>query len=350
MARRRFFLDTIKVGKTIAYLRKRRGYTQKELADRIGVSDKAVSKWERGLGLPDIGLIGKIAIVLDSNADSLLAGDIIYHSSGWIGLLILEENLYGINAGTIIYDKPLISFQLSYFMLMGIREIQLVSDEKEQKVIKELFGDGSRIGLKLTYLENIPLELYAQSKANIMIVAGRNFIYGVDQTRFFQKAMLDKERITVLSLPKKQLDLSSGIYFDSDKKVVNAEYGDKINTQYKYYQIPILFCPADKITKIDFALMQEDGGVQPAIINEEIYTVTLDRGFVEIPINTWDDVIDTSLFVKTVQKACGMQIYCVEEIAWRRGMISLEELYMLGENRKQTPYGKYILDIAKEFK
>ena len=74
-------MDTQKVGQAIAYLRKRVGYTQKELADRIGVSDKAVSKWERGLGLPDIGLIGKIAILLDSDTDSLLAGDLVHHNS-----------------------------------------------------------------------------------------------------------------------------------------------------------------------------------------------------------------------------------------------------------------------------
>ena len=67
----------------------------------------------------------------------------------------------------------------------------------------------------------------------------------------------------------------------------------------------------------------------------------------EIPINTWNDVMDASLFVKTVQKACGMQIYCIEEIAWRRGLISHEEFYKLGLARRKTPYGEYILDMAK---
>ena len=67
-------MDPKRVGNAIAYLRKKVGYTQRELADRIGVSDKAVSKWERGLGLPDTAIIGKIAILLDSDTDSLLAG------------------------------------------------------------------------------------------------------------------------------------------------------------------------------------------------------------------------------------------------------------------------------------
>ena len=82
-------------------------------------------------------------------------------------------------------------------------------------------------------------------------------------------------------------------------------------------------------------------------INDEVYTVTLDRGFVEIPLNTWDDVMEASSFVKTVQKACGMQIYCIEEIAWRRGMISHDEFIRFGEQMRDTPYGKYILEIAE---
>ena len=87
-----------KVGHAIAYLRKRAGYTQKDLADRLGVSDKAVSKWERGLGLPDVSLLGKLSILLDTDTDSLLAGDVIHHDRGWHGLLVLEDSSCGICA------------------------------------------------------------------------------------------------------------------------------------------------------------------------------------------------------------------------------------------------------------
>ena len=148
-------MDPKRVGNAIAYLRKKVGYTQRELADRIGVSDKAVSKWERGLGLPDTAIIGKIAILLDSDTDSLLAGDLVHHNSGWTGLLILKESIYGIKANTIIYDKPIINFMLSYFMLMGIRDIRIVSGEEDRQYIESVFGNGSRLGLRLTYWESI---------------------------------------------------------------------------------------------------------------------------------------------------------------------------------------------------
>lgn len=336
-------MDNGKVGKAIAYLRKRIGYTQKELADRIGVSDKAVSKWERGLGLPDTSIIGKIAILLDTDTDSLLAGDMVHHNNGWMGLLIIPPNSQGINVSTIIYDKPIICFLLSYFMLMGIREIYIVCGKDDQKFLEKQFGDGKSLGLKLTCCRIVPEKVYDNRKSNVMLVTGMSFIYGVDQTRFFQKAMLDKDKITVLSLPKKS-ESQSRIYYDSDKKVVTSEDGEKLHTQYDYYQIPIMFCPAGAIGSMK---LNETKEILLKNVKEEIYTVILDRGFVEIPINTWNDVMDASLFIKTVQKACGMQLYCIEEIAWRRGMISHEELYRLGVEKRKTSYGQYILDIAR---
>lgn len=341
-------MDPQRVGNAIAYLRKKVGYTQRELADRIGVSDKAVSKWERGLGLPDTAIIGKIAILLDSDTDSLLAGDLVHHNHGWTGLLILKDNMYGIKANTIIYDKPVINFMLSYFMLMGIREIRIVSGPEDQQYVKSVFGSGDILGLRLKYWERIQEEEYKNSNSNVMIAFGMTFIYGVDQTRFFQKAMLDKDKTTVLSLPKKKIDLPARIYYDSDKKVVTSEDGEKLRTQYDYYQIPIVFCPAHVICNMKLEEAMGTETISYARINDEVYTVTLDRGFVEIPLNTWDDVMDASAFVKTVQKACGMQIYCIEEIAWRRGMISHEDFIRLGKEKQGTPYGDYIIEIAEQ--
>lgn len=336
-----------KVGKAIAYLRKKVGYTQKELADRIGISDKAVSKWERGLGIPDTSLIGKVAILLDTDTDSLLAGDIVHHNSGWSGLLILSTNAEGIYAGTIIYDKPIINFLLSYFILMGIRNITIVCDEVNRAFTFQEFGDGQKLGLSLTYNNVIPRQFNSDDEngRNLMIVNGMSFIYGVDQTRFFQKAMLERDRITVLSLPKKVTgkEAPSRIYYDSDKKVVTSDEDERLHTQYDYYQIPIMFCPASAVKEMK---LTESQGISLKSVKEELYTVILDRGFVEIPINTREDVIDAAMFMKTVQKACGMQLYCIEEIAWRRGLISHEEFYHLGVEKKGTPYGRYILDIA----
>lgn len=136
-----------KVGKAIAYLRKRAGYTQKDLADRIGISDKAVSKWERGLGLPDISYLRKLSILLDTDTDSLLAGDVVHHDHLWSGVLLLDENDCGIGAGTIIYDKPLIYYLLSYFLLIGIHDVTILGTESDKEYIEKTLGDGKNLGL-----------------------------------------------------------------------------------------------------------------------------------------------------------------------------------------------------------
>lgn len=338
-------MDIRAVGEAIAYLRKRAGYTQMELADRLGVSDKAVSKWERGLGLPDTALIGKVAILLDTDTDSLLAGEVIHHDAVWSGLLVLEENAAGIGAGTMIYDKPLVYFLLSYFVLLGIRNIDIVCGNRDKEYIEREFGCGRQLGLNLCCSDCIQADKYRAHDGNVMVVAGRTIIYGVDQTRFFQKAMFRRDRITILSLPKKRIGHSSRIYFDADKKIVSADDEDHLVTQYDYHQIPVIFCPNEVIGEAVQCSGACFDSVMEALEKNKIYTAFLDRGFVEIAVDTWDDVTDASVFVKFIQNACGMQIYCIEEIAWRRGLIGSESLRKCAAEKGGTDYGEYISSL-----
>lgn len=341
-------MDTADVGKAIAYLRKRAGYTQVELAERLGVSDKAVSKWERGLGLPDTSIIGKVAILLDTDTDSLLAGDVIKHDANWRGLLLLDDNPYGIGAGTIIYDKPLVYFLISYFMLLGIRHIDVVCNESDGSFIDGEFEGGMRLGISIQHINANAINDIQNLPGNTMIVSGRSIIYGVDQTRFFQKAMLDKDRVTVLSLPKKHIGHTSRVYFNEDKKIVSSDDDGHLVTQYAYHQIPVIFCP-NYMVGCDTS---QAGSFYEAILGhlgeDVLYTVALDRGFVEISVDTWDDVMEASMFVKSIQSACGMQIYCVEEIAWRRGLISYGMLCDNVKRKSGTEYSEYLESVLAE--
>ncbi len=351
-------MDVKKVGKAIAYLRKRAGFTQKNLADRIGISDKAVSKWERGLGLPDITYFGKLAILLDTDIDSLLAGDVIHHDKDWNGLLVLPENFYGIGADTTIYDKPLVYFQLSYFLLVGVKAIFVVGNERELNFMLSEFGNGNKLGINIFYcgseLESVRTHLNNNMNCNnVMVVYGRSFIYGVDQTRFFQKAM-NKERLTILSLPKKlnvaSDEVVSSISFNDNMKIVALDSSEKVYTQYDYCEVPMLFCPRNRLNEIICATDKDQFSIDlNRCRNKRLYTEVLDRGYVEISIDNPDDVVDVSNFVRMVQKACGMNIYCIEEIAWRRGMISLEELEYFGNKKRDTEYGKYILSLCAKY-
>ena len=343
-------MDVEKVGKAIAYLRKRAGYTQKDLADRIGISDKAVSKWERGLGLPEIGYLRKLSILLDTDSDSLLAGDVVHHDSGWSGVIILDGNSYGIGAGTLIYDKPLIYYILSYFLLVGIRDVTIVSASNDQRFIEERFGDGSNYGIKITLAESFNTAVKSRLwTGNVMMVYGRCLLYGVDQTRFFQKAMMNRHRFTMMVLPKKMRNQASHVVVDQNMRVINTNSDEPLKTQYDFSDIPILFFPAEilpeMIKKKDVSTFISDYAT-----NNELYVYMLDRGFVEIEVDDWNNVQEASTFIKIVQDKCGMNVYCIEEVAWRRGFISLKQLKSLGEKMRGTEYGDYVLSLYHRIK
>lgn len=356
-------MDKRRIGKAIAYLRKRAGYTQQDLADRIGISDKAVSKWERGIGAPDIAYVGKLASLLDIDTDSLLAGDVIHHDEEWRGVLIIPENNRGITVGSMVYSKPIVYFLLSYFMLVGIKNIYVCCSEQDERIIYSEFADGQKLGLTLLYCKNNATQ-HTQftnlfnllgrdlSCGNLMIVSERILLYGVDQTRFFHKAMTHRDHITILSLPKKYNCSTSKLAFDTTRKLVPSDSDDKVHTQYDYYEIPIIFCPRNRLTQVIEPGKQGEARVhirENESDDELLYTEVLDRGFVEMQIDSIDQLLDASEFVKLVQNACGMEIYCLEEIAWRRGMITTDELRQFGEMKAATNYGQYILSIADRY-
>ncbi len=344
-------MDIEKVSKAITYLRKRAGYTQKELAERLGISDKAVSKWERGLGLPDISSLRKLSILLDTDTDSLLAGDVIHHDSGWRGVLLLDRTTSGVDLRTRIYDKPLVYFLLSYFLLVGIKEILVVCSEEENRYLQDLYGDGECLGIRLLYSSkeiDQALAVYPTIAAcdSYMMVYGRSFIYGVDQTRFFQRAMIHKDRLTVLSLPRGRKASRQKLSFDDDKKIICADDNEELSTQYDYYDIPVLFCPKNLLKPVCEVLKQGSIAAHTELKDRYMYTEVLDRGFVEMSIDTWEDVLNASSFVRIVQQACGMNLYCPEEIAWRRGMISTERLVELAWKQSDKDYRAYLLGLC----
>lgn len=326
-------MNTEKVGKAISYLRKRVGYTQKELADRIGISDKAVSKWERGINLPDISLLGKLSILLDTDAESLLAGSIIPHDEKWGGILKIDDNPYGIYAGTMIYDKPLVYFLLGNFMLVGIKDIRIECDERSREFIERELGDGAKYGIHITFDGD------KNEFSNYIVILGRSILYGIDQTRLFQRAMGHSDRLTMLSIPKGKEDGNMGLTFNAEKRIVGEGHTDKVETQYIYSDIPVFFCPAERL--------KTTGGIDKLKVADEVYTEVAPRGFVELSINTWDDVATASGFIRTVQNACGMELFCLEEIAWRRGMITTEELRNLGLEQNDNPHGRYLLSLIQ---
>ena len=343
-------IDASRVGKAIAHLRKRAGYTQQELAEQIGISDKAVSKWERGVGLPDIAYLGKLAALLDTDTDSLLAGDMIRRGREWQGLLILNSNPCGIGADTIIYDKPIACYLLGCFLLAGIDKIMISCPEKEETYLREILADGKMLGIELEYSgETFERDLKNNAVMTdcnkVMIMFGRHLVNGAGLTRYFERSMSGKERSVLLVNPVQGVPRDRGSWLNENQKIVFPD-GKQSVASSNYRQIPILFTSRKKLYDVCCGI-GAFSGEKTVRSPHPIYAEKLDRGFVDFSLENWEDVAEAAAYVRIVQHACGGSLFCLEEIAWRRGMIDLKTLRELGRKKADTADGRYIMSLCK---
>lgn len=295
-----------KVGTAIKTLRSNAGYTQHQLADLMGVTDQAVSKWERGLSVPDVSIVTKLSILLNVDVDNLLEGNITYLEKTWQGLLILPDNP-DIFSGSEVYGKPLVYFYLSYFMLAGIGDIYIICSEKDKRYIEESIGDGSKYGIKLTYLDN-PEQMEI---GNTMVVYNNPFVYGPNLTKYFQRAMSRPNGISVLTVAKTIGGSEISVSYDNYKAIQSAELGG-----IKQFCAPIVFFPKkyfDQISKV-----RETKQLEP------LYAEPMGNGMIEYSIIDEDALWDTSSFLRYLKKRMGKEIYDIKEVAKNRNFVNEE--------------------------
>ena len=249
---------------------------------------------------------------------------------------------------TVIYDKPLINILLSYFILVGIQEILVVCPELDEDSKKQLTENGNTLGLNVIVfigeLKDINITTYISANY-IMLLYKFCFLYGVEQTRFFQRAMTHRDHLTTLLLPRKRNKSGMSIHVDSSMRIINSNAAEPIRKRYDYSILPFLFFPATMLESIIDA-KYPCVFMTKCINHGEVYVEMMDRGFIEVDIDDWNDVQDAAAFLRIVQDRCGMNVYCVEEVAWRRGFISLEQLRILGERYSGSEYGAYICSLC----
>lgn len=275
-------MNPVDTGMVISSLRKEAGYTQAALAEALEVSDKAVSKWERGIACPDISLLPKLSILLDTDIECLFSGNTAIKGQRWKGILVLDE-LANVN----VYSKPLVYFLLQQFFLVGIRDILIIGGCVE----KEL-GNGEKYGANFQYTERALAEALLMNRGytttNTMIVFGNILIYGANLTRKYQ-----------------------GIMFHVNEAVVMKTDGGVI--------LPIVFCPKEQWERIGDKLRywkNTDDMVKDINPIEKAFT----RGVVALDMNDNDQILTASHFVQIVEKSDGREIANLEEIAISRGL------------------------------
>ena len=274
-------MDLNKTGKTIAKLRRSAGFTQASLAEQLGISDKAVSKWERGIAFPDTSILNELCILLDTDMESILYGH--EQSNHWIGVLVLDN---AIPADTIVYNKPLIHYLISQFLLVGIKEIRVI-------------GKCSPIQLGGVKIAVTP-ELNQRFMENLFVIYGNQFIYGPNLTKHFMRAM-SRDSITVIAAMKAKGDY--GLSVDSNRRAILSDE-HSIN---KYYALPYVF--DSKNREVDCF---------DNVISHRVNAETMVRGMIHFNLNSFETVYQMAGFVKMMEENTGEKIADLEEIIKRR--------------------------------
>ena len=254
-------MDSCKVGNSIALLRKKYGMTQLDLAEKLQVTDKAVSRWERGLGTPDTSLLVKLSIILDVDVETLLEGNLSNDDLSWKGVLLLDYPKE-IRPLDLIYTKRIIYLQISYFMLAGITEISIVGDKNNLGKVKDLVGNGTQYGIDIRYVlqegkcearstKSITSALRGcTDEHKIMLVNGVDIIYGKDFTKILRRVM---NNITIPTRMTSFEDKTTSIFF-FPQKYIRKEYIEEV-THYRLERGVFCLTVADNNDLLDASNM-----------------------------------------------------------------------------------------------
>jgi glucose-1-phosphate thymidylyltransferase len=259
-----------------------------------------------------------------------------------------------------IYDKPMIYYPLSILMMAGINEILIITTPEDNAQFKRLLGDGSQLGCRFEYaVQAVPNGL-AQAFVigadfigvdKVALILGDNIFHGTGLDKQLQ-ALTDVEGGYVFAYQVSDPERYGVVEFDSNMKVVSIE--EKPKQPKSNYAVPGLYFYDNDVVGIAKSLQPSARGeYEITDVNKEylgrgtLKVAVLDRGTAWLDTGTFDSLSDASEFVRVIEKRQGTKIGCVEEVAYRRGFISKEQLSELAGELAKSGYGEYLLKATK---
>ncbi len=261
-----------------------------------------------------------------------------------------------------IYDKPMIYYPISTLLLAGIKDILIISTPQDIAQYQSLLGSGERIGVNFTYkIQEKPRGLAEAfilgeefiGNDNVCLILGDNVFYGQGFSDIFNRIKKEKNPATIFGYQVNNPKAFGVVEFDDDGNVISIE--EKPETPKSKYAVPGLYFYDNSVIDIAKNVKpSERGELEITAVNNEylkrkqLKVELLHRGIAWLDTGSPSNMLKAGMFVETVQSRQGLYIACIEEIAWRQGFITTEQLKQIGEELKQTEYGKYILSIAEE--
>lgn len=259
-----------------------------------------------------------------------------------------------------VYDKPMIYYPLSILMLAGIQDILIISTPRDVPTFKELFGDGSQLGLNMNYaIQETPRGLadaFIIGKEfigddSVCLILGDNIFYGQSFSKLLRTVASRKTGATIFGYYVRDPREYGVVEFDEFGMAISIE--EKPENPKSNYAVPGLYFYDNDVVEIaENVKPSSRGEIEITSINNEylrrgtLHVETLGRGFAWLDTGNHDALLDAADFVSAFQKRQGLYISCIEEIAFKRGFISKEQLLALAEPLMKTDYGKYLVEVA----
>lgn len=277
--------------------------------------------------------------------------------------------LYPITRGVVkqllpVYDKPMVYYPLSILMLAGIQDILIISTPKDLSRFEDIFADGSDLGLSIQYAEQSEPRGLADAfligkefigNDDVCLVLGDNLIYGEGLTRLLAKStdVVAKERKSVIFGYYVDNPEDYGVVeFDNMKRVISIEEKPK-EPKSNMAVIGLYFYTNEVVDIARHIKPSQRGELEITSVNQlylqknDLKVEILGRGYAWLDTGTHESLLEASNFIEVIEKRQGLKIACIEEIAYKMGYISKEQLISLGQKLEKNQYGKYLLKVSE---
>lgn len=260
-----------------------------------------------------------------------------------------------------VYNKPMIYYPLSVLMLAGIKDILIISNSSTLPRLKDLFGNGNNLGINISYAEQEKPNGLAEAfiigekfigKDNVALILGDNIFFGHGFSDILNKAKSRKTGATIFGYYVEDPCRYGIVELDKNKKPVSII--EKPKKPKSNWAVPGLYFYDNSVIKIAKSIKPSARGELEItdvnkiyLKNKKLSVELLDRGFAWLDAGTYDSLLDSSLFIRTIEQRQGIMVGCLEEIAYKRGFINKKQLL---ERAKQlnSVYTKYLIKVANE--
>ncbi|WP_046223472.1 glucose-1-phosphate thymidylyltransferase RfbA [Vibrio sp. ECSMB14106] len=263
-----------------------------------------------------------------------------------------------------IYDKPMVFYPISTLMLAGIKDILIITTPEDNAGFQRLLGDGSEFGINLEYAIQPSPDGLAQAfiigeefigNDSVCLVLGDNIFYGQSFSKTLQSAASRESGATVFGYQVKDPERFGVVEFDEDMKAVSIE--EKPEKPKSNYAVTGLYFYDNRVVEMAKQVKPSHRGELEITTLNEMYlndgslnVELLGRGFAWLDTGTHESLHEASSFVQTIENVQGLKVACLEEIAWRNGWLSDEQVLTLAKPMMKNDYGQYLSRLARDSK